>query len=178
MLNLCMNYTVHVSCTMWKIKNQPSNSTSCRDSALHLLVLVAGILCWGLQVTPSFWIWGCVLRGFFWRARSRSKGIEDFNLENWSQVPLVLASPNMEEPKPPTFEPQDTTRLVRDDPKLLDDGGETPKSQGRGWWFSSRVWNLLSTWHKTCHVVNCLMCFGAGMSAFCLKKKKKKKRHH
>jgi hypothetical protein len=26
---------------------------------------------------------------------------------------------------------------VRDDPKLLDDGGETPKSQGRGCWFYS-----------------------------------------
>jgi len=28
-------------------------------------------------------------------------------------------------------------RLVQDDPKLLDDGGEIPKSQGRGWKFDS-----------------------------------------
>jgi hypothetical protein len=27
---------------------------------------------------------------------------------------------------------QDCETLVRDDPKLLDDGGEIPKSQGRG----------------------------------------------
>ena len=26
---------------------------------------------------------------------------------------------------------------VRDDPNLVDDGGEIPKSQGRGWWFDS-----------------------------------------
>ena len=29
--------------------------------------------------------------------------------------------------------------LVRDDPKLLDDGGEIPKSQGRGWRFDSQL---------------------------------------
>ena len=38
--------------------------------------------------------------------------------------------------------------LVRDNPKLLDNGGEIPKSQGRGWRFESRLWNLLSTWHN------------------------------
>ena len=33
-----------------------------------------------------------------------------------------------------------TSCLVRADPKLLDDdGGETPKSQGRGWRFNSRL---------------------------------------
>ena len=30
---------------------------------------------------------------------------------------------------------------------------------------------------KTCQVVNCLMCFGIGMSAFCLIKKRKRKKH-
>ena len=35
--------------------------------------------------------------------------------------------------------------MVRDDPKLLVDGGEIPKSQGRGWWFDSRLRILLST---------------------------------
>ena len=29
--------------------------------------------------------------------------------------------------------------MVRDDPKLQDDGGETRKSQGRGWPFDSRL---------------------------------------
>lgn len=60
------------------------------------------------------------------------------------------------------------------DPKLLEDGGEPPKSQGRGRWFDSRLWHLLSTWHKSRQVVNCLLCFGFGMSTFWLKKKKKK----
>ena len=60
------------------------------------------------------------------------------------------------------------------DPKLLEDGGEPPKSQGRGRWFDSRLWHLLSTWHKSRQVVNCLLCFGFGMSTFCSKKRKKK----
>ena len=86
-LNLCMNYMVYVFSTMWRIKNQPSNFTSCNDNAPHLLVLVTSILYWGLQATSSFSIWGCVLkgcfeRGLFWRATSRLKGIEDFNLEH------------------------------------------------------------------------------------------------
>ena len=90
-LNLCMNYMVHVSSTMWRIKNQPSNSTSCSDNALCLLVLVVGRLCWGFQVTSSFSIWGCVLkgcfeRGLFWRVKLGVKGIEDFDLEHWFWV--------------------------------------------------------------------------------------------
>ena len=93
--NLCMNYMVHVSSTMWRIKNQSSNSISCSDNALRLLVLVMGILCWGLQVTSSFSNWGCVLkggfeRGIFWRAKLRLKGIEDFKLEQWSQGSLHI----------------------------------------------------------------------------------------
>ena len=55
-LNLCMNNMIHISSTMWKIKNQPYNSTSCSDNALRLLVLVMGILYWGLQVMLSFLI--------------------------------------------------------------------------------------------------------------------------
>ena len=65
----------HVSSTMWRIKKQPSNTISCSDNALCLLVLVVGILYWGLQVTSSFSIWSCVLKGcyeriIFWRAKS------------------------------------------------------------------------------------------------------------
>ena len=79
---------------MWRIKNRPSNSTSCSDNALRSLVLVAGKLHWGLQVTSSFSIWGCVLKGCFergilWRAKSRSKGVEDFDLEHWGLVSIV-----------------------------------------------------------------------------------------
>ena len=36
----------------------------------------------------------------------------------------------------------------QDDLKLLDDGGEIPKSKGRGWLSDSRLWNLLSTRQK------------------------------
>ena len=56
-LNLCINYMVHVSSTTWRIKNQPSNPTSRSDDALRLLVIVAGKFFWGLQVTSSFSIW-------------------------------------------------------------------------------------------------------------------------
>ena len=84
-LNLCMKYMVHVSNTMWRIKNQPSNSTSCSENGLRLLVLVAGQLYWGLQVLSSFSSWDCVLksyfeRGVFWRAKSRLKALKTFNL--------------------------------------------------------------------------------------------------
>ena len=58
---------------------------------------------------------------------------------------------------------------VQDDLKLVDDGEEIPKSQGRGWRFECRLWNLMSTWRKICHVVNYLLWFGVGLSTFCLK---------
>ena len=72
-LSLCMNYMVHVSSIMWRIKKQPSNFTFCSDNALRLLVLVVGKLYWGLQVMSSFSNWGCGLKGYFgrgifWRA--------------------------------------------------------------------------------------------------------------
>ena len=95
-LNLCMKYMIHIFNIMWRIKNQPSNSTSCSENAVRLLILVTGRLYWELQVTSSFSIWGCVLkgcleRGIFWRAKSRLKGIENFNLDHW-QVPLEKAA--------------------------------------------------------------------------------------
>ena len=65
---------------------------------------------------------------------------------------------------------------VRDDPTLLDDGREIPKSQGRGWRFDSRLWNLPLYVTVTCKVVCCLLCFGVGMLTFCLKKIKKRNR--
>ena len=64
--------------------------------------------------------------------------------------------------------------MVGDDPKLPADGGEIPKPQERGWRFNSQVWNLLSTWQKTCQVINYLLCFGVGLSPFCLDKKNEK----
>ena len=81
---------VHASSATWRIKNPPSNCTSCSDNALRLLVLVAGNLYWGLQVRSSYSIWGCVLKGcfersIFCRPKSCLKGIEDFNLEQWPE---------------------------------------------------------------------------------------------
>ena len=73
-----------------RIKNQPSNSTSCSGNALRLLVLVAGRLHRGLQVMSTFSIWGCIFkgcfeRGMFWRAKPHLKRIEDFHLKDCSQ---------------------------------------------------------------------------------------------
>ena len=49
-----MNHLIHVSSIILKIKNQPSNSTSCSDNALaRLLVFVVGKWYWGLQVQWS-----------------------------------------------------------------------------------------------------------------------------
>ena len=59
---------VHVSSTMWRIKNQASNSTSCSDDALlRLLVLVAGKSYRGLNLSDVF-ISNLELRfeGLFW----------------------------------------------------------------------------------------------------------------
>ena len=63
---------------------------------LRLLILVMDRLYWGLQVTSSFSIWGCVMKGcfergiIFWRAKSRLKGIEDFSLEHWFSLYMHL----------------------------------------------------------------------------------------
>lgn len=59
--------------------------------------------------------------------------------------------------------------LVRDDPKLLDDNGQ----EVGGSIPSYEISFLLDK--KTCHVVYCLLCFGACLSTFSLKKQKQKK---
>ena len=56
----CFLYSI-----MRGIKNQPYDSSSYSDNALRLLVLVAGISYWGLQVTSSFSIWGFRFEGLF-----------------------------------------------------------------------------------------------------------------
>lgn len=40
---------------------------------------------------------------------------------------------------------QTPPNMVGDNPKLRGDGGETPKTQGRGWRFNAQLTNLLST---------------------------------
>ena len=76
---------IPLQCEVLRINS--SNSISCSDNVLRLLVLVTGLLYWGLQGMSSFSIWDCVLkgcfeRGIFLRAKSHLKGIEDFNLEH------------------------------------------------------------------------------------------------
>jgi hypothetical protein len=66
---------VCVFSTMWRIKNQQSNFIFCIDNALRLLVLVSGILYWGLQVTSSFQFgvafWRVVLREVYFEGPNR-----------------------------------------------------------------------------------------------------------
>ena len=61
---------------------------------------------------------------------------------------------------------------IRDDLKLPGDGRGIFKSQGRGWQFESRLWNLLSTWRKNLPGGQLPHVLGVGLSAFCLKKEK------
>ena len=65
-LNLCMNYMVHVSSTIWRIKHQPFNSPACSDSALRLLALAAGIFI--MRTSSDVFIFNLGLRseGLFW----------------------------------------------------------------------------------------------------------------
>ena len=89
-----MHSMVDVFSTLWRIKNEPSNSTSCSDNVLCLLVLVACRLYWGLQVMFAFSVLkGCLERGIFWRAKSRLKSIEDFNLEHCSKLQPLQTNP-------------------------------------------------------------------------------------
>ena len=48
------------------------------------------------------------------------------------------------------------------------------KEEGGGSIPGYEIFYLLD--RKTCHVVHFLLCFGPGLSTFCLKKKKEKKR--
>ena len=77
----------HVSRTMWRIRNQPSNSTSCSVNALRLLVLVTGLLYWGLQVMSTTSILGLRFEGLF-RERNILKGQIVFEghwrLQSWT----------------------------------------------------------------------------------------------
>ena len=88
-----MNNRVHVSSTMWRIKNIPCNSTSYSDNALRLLVLVVGILYWGLQVMSSFSIWGCVLKGYFERGiyvKGQIAPEGHWRLQSWTLTRMLV----------------------------------------------------------------------------------------
>jgi hypothetical protein len=81
-----IQYTFLVQCEELKINHLTPLLVVTIPYAWWLLCV--GRLFRGLQVTFSFSFWGCVLEGcfercIFWRAKSRLKGIEDFNLEHW-----------------------------------------------------------------------------------------------
>jgi hypothetical protein len=84
---------LHVSGTMWRIENQPCHSTSCRDNALSLLVLVAGISYRGLQLTTSSFQFGVAL----WRVVLR----EEVYFEGPNRVWRALKGFNLEHCSPP-----------------------------------------------------------------------------
>ena len=80
---------IHASNTMWRIKNQPSNSTSYNDSALRLLVLVMGIytedFMWRHRFQFRVELGRVVLKDILYTfegAKSCSKGIKDFSFEH------------------------------------------------------------------------------------------------
>ena len=66
---------VHVSSTMWQIKDQPSNSTSWSDYTLQLLVLVAAYYIenfkWHLHFQFGIAFWRIVLREVYFEEQNR-----------------------------------------------------------------------------------------------------------
>ena len=88
-----MNYILHVSRTIWKIKNKSSNSTSYSDIALHMLVLMVGRLYSEFHVTSSFSIgvvfWRDVLREVYFKGPKHVwKALKTSTLNIDSQHPL------------------------------------------------------------------------------------------
>ena len=101
-LSLCMNYMVHVFSIMRRIKNHPSNSTSCSDNAIRLLVLEACQLYQGLhQVMMSSFcnlrlrFEGLFERGIFWRALKASilnTGGHGLGWVSWRKKEVTLST--------------------------------------------------------------------------------------
>ena len=81
-LHLCMIHVVHVSNTMWRIKNQPSNSMPYACWFLWRAYNIEDFK-WRLHFHFGVAFWRVVFEiGMFWRAKPHWKGIEDFNLEH------------------------------------------------------------------------------------------------
>ena len=82
---------VHVCSTMWKLENRPSNSISCRDNALRLLILVMDRFYRGLQgdvfisqLGVAFW--RVVLREvYFERPNHIWRALKTSILEHWGE---------------------------------------------------------------------------------------------
>ena len=95
-LNLCIYYIVHVSSTLWKIKNQPSNSTSCSESTLRLAGSCGGQIM--LRTSSDVLIFNLGLRfeRLFWE-RYILKGQIVFE-GHWRLQSWTLAKPLQETP--------------------------------------------------------------------------------
>ena len=85
-----MNYMVHVSSTLWRIKNQPSNYTSCSDQCPTLVGSCGGQIILMTSSDVFISIWGCVLKGCFERGMFWAKGQIAFEghwrLQSWTLV--------------------------------------------------------------------------------------------
>jgi len=87
--NSCMNYTVHISSTMWRIKNQSSYSTSCSDNSLRLVVVVCGQIVSRTSSDIFIFILGLRFGGLFWemyilKGQIAFKG--HWRLQSWTLV--------------------------------------------------------------------------------------------
>ena len=82
-LNLCMNHMVHVSNTMWRIKNQLSNSTSCSDNALQVL--------WEYYIEDFMWCLHFQFGVAFWRVVLKGQITFEghWRLQSWTQWLLL-----------------------------------------------------------------------------------------
>ena len=115
-----------------------------RKTRLWICIMLCLHSCWWQKISRWFIMYWC----FFGKHATVTSRLSlfgacvyRFGLPWWKSnlTPMLFMSPS--------FTPCPT--LVEDDPKLLDDGGEIPKSQGRGWRFDSRLWDLLSTWQNS-----------------------------
>ena len=78
--NLCMNYKVYVSNTIWRIKNEPFNSTSCSDNTLRFHIFVWTVLEGQnmLRISSDVFIFNLGLPAF-WRVVLRKVCFEGLN---------------------------------------------------------------------------------------------------
>ena len=92
-LNLCMIYMVHVFSTMWRIKNQPSNSTSCSDNALRFVSSCGGLSMFRTSSDVFIFNMGLRFKGLFWE-RYILKGQIAFEghwrLQSWKLQPVEV----------------------------------------------------------------------------------------
>ena len=90
-----MNYVIHVTSTVWRIKNQASNSTSCIDNALRLLGLVLGDYIedfeWCLHFQFGVVFWRVVVREVDFEGHWRLQSCTLWPLHTRDWEPMIIA---------------------------------------------------------------------------------------